>query len=196
MENDSITNEIRLEFLKRCYFGDKKNASDLDKAIERAYLDMCRTLTKSNECGENQRENAAKKLKEKIEELAKSKIDYNVWHKKTCKALVDEYTKEDSKYNLTYGQAQKWVNMSMKYLLVFGDATAMARLKELHAPIDQYVCDKVKESRLDYKQPFDKWSKINDYNDEYLPYQKIIKSIAKDEGKAPIIWEFRIWNGQ
>lgn len=51
------------------------------------------------------------------------KIDFDEWHKNLCEDLVDDYENafknafsEKCTNIFTYGNAQKWVNMTLKYL--------------------------------------------------------------------------------
>lgn len=76
------------------------------------------------------------------------------------------------KYQLTYGQAQKWVNMATKYLLVFAvifkDMDCQEKLdsipnffreadaiQKLHIPLDSFIMQQYKVNN------FGPWSKMN-----------------------------------
>lgn len=90
---------------------------------------------------------------------------------------------------LTLGHAQKWANMTMKYLCVFKDAQAIAMLPYLHAPLDSYIFQAAKDlPNLD--PSCHAWSKLSSYRD-YLYYQEVIRNTS---GKPALVWEFGAWN--
>ncbi len=86
---------------------------------------------------------------------------------------------------LALSHAQKWVNMTMKYLCVFKDEQAIAMLPYLHAPLDNYIFQAAKDL-LDLDPPCHAWSKLANYQD-YISYQTTIRERS---GKPALIWEF------
>lgn len=181
-----------LEFLKFSYFGNLKDP--IEVASNRAYRDMCRTI-KFNGLSEENRLKLRKKVKDdfktEIDNLT-SKIqgDFDKWHEQLCKKIIDEYKK--SKIQLSYGQAQKWVNMTIKYLYILEveGYTFDSIFEDLHIPIDNYVFDAV-EKELGIKRPADAWSKLD--KKEYLKYQEDIREELRKKNSSPLIWEFENW---
>ena len=181
-----------LEFLKFSYFGNLKDPREV--ASNRAYRDMCRTI-KFNGLSEENRLKLRKKVKNdfktEIDNLT-SKIqgDFDKWHEQLCKKIIDEYKK--SKIQLSYGQAQKWVNMTIKYLYILEveGYTFDSIFEDLHIPIDNYVFDAVKKE-LGIKRPADAWSKLD--KKEYLKYQEDIREELRKKNSSPLIWEFENW---
>ena len=181
-----------LEFLKFSYFGNLKDP--IEVASNRAYRDMCRTI-KFNGLSEENRLKLRKKVKDdfktEIDNLT-SKIqgDFDKWHEQLCKKIIDEYKK--SKIQLSYGQAQKWVNMIIKYLYILEveGYTFDSIFEDLHIPIDNYVFDAV-EKELGIKRPADAWSKLD--KKEYLKYQEDIREELRKKNSSPLIWEFENW---
>ena len=181
-----------LEFLKFSYFGNLKDP--IEVASNRAYRDMCRTI-KFNGLSEENRLKLRKKVKNdfktEIDNLT-SKIqgDFDKWHEQLCKKIIDEYKK--SKIQLSYGQAQKWVNMTIKYLYILEveGYTFDSIFEDLHIPIDNYVFDAVKKE-LGIKRPADAWSKLD--KKEYLKYQEDIREELRKKNSSPLIWEFENW---
>ena len=134
-----------------------------------------------------------------------NKEDYDEWHKKLCEELVDKYNddniyKKDKKGNkrpFTYGIAQKWINMTMKYLCVITSVMAeydnkfyedyndfLKKIeKDLHVPIDSYILECINENKTS-------WSKIEIPND-YSDLQDKIKNKSKNE--LPLDWEGPAW---
>lgn len=191
-EKNKIDDSDILEFLKFSYFGNLKDP--IEVASNRAYRDMCRTI-KFNGLSEENRLKLRKKVKDdfktEIDNLT-SKIqgDFDKWHEQLCKKIIDEYKK--SKIQLSYGQAQKWVNMTIKYLYILEveGYTFDSIFEDLHIPIDNYVFDAV-EKELGIKRPADAWSKLD--KKEYLKYQEDIREELRKKNSSPLIWEFENW---
>lgn len=123
-------------------------------------------------------------------------LQFDVWHKGTCDKLIKCW---NSAYRLNYGQAQKWVNMSLKYYCCAGDEACIKGVlnyqKCLHVPLDNYVftslaeaCDVTAGSKtlsewfLDLEMP--PWSKIDDYA-LYLRLQHGLRKVADANGVTP-----------
>ncbi|MBO4499732.1 MAG: hypothetical protein J5732_05710 [Bacteroidaceae bacterium] len=220
----SLSDKDIERFLLVCLFGSRYNTikTGRDKivlAIRRAYRDFSRTIIKDQIEPEKPEEvkndeyfdkrhgskgKAARKIvcaidKRYTKEYAKwnedlsvatkyDLNDYDKWHENLCKEIVKE--------RYTYGQAQKWVNMTMKYLLVIKYEPVEAIIEKLHIPLDSIIIKKA----LDSKHPLVKvetlgdgfsWSRISDYN-RYMKIQKDFKSNLNNE--IPILWEFDTWN--
>lgn len=107
-------------FVLQCYFGDM--ADPVNAAIDRAYVDMA-SHTLKGFAEEEYRQKwkcrycASETIKKAVQKTEEMRQNYNSWHNKLCNKLQSIYV-EKAKYQLTYGQAQKWVNMATKYLLV------------------------------------------------------------------------------
>lgn len=105
-----------------------------------------------------------------------------------------------SKGIFTYGNAQKWLNMALKYLWLLGDLPNDIKEERLHAPIDSYILQKlwnlneegVTCSADTFYYKGNSWSKISDYND-YFDLQKVIRDMAKQVGKTVIEQENEAW---
>lgn len=104
---------------------------------------------------------------------------------------MDTFNFHYTTVKFTYGHAQKWINMTLKYMLALGES----RIKGIymnchffHIPIDNLIQDEL----LDKIEKINcAWSKINNY-DIYLAYQKKFRKLCN--GKSPIAEEFRIFN--
>lgn len=199
-KNDSASFSILLNV---ALFGKEFNTGIDDNkkkelAVERAYRDFCRTIRKGekgiNEGIGDLTERKKKTAQTIIDELSKmelSKMDfdkYNEWHDKLCEQIIA------NKY--TYGQAQKWVNMAMKYLIVLGDADVIAKEKLLHIPLDSIIIDIALKNKLLTQKTLDdnhftSWSGITDKK-QYDAIQNEIRDNLKNQ--TPIIWEFQAWN--
>ena len=192
-----------LEFLKYSYFGNLKDP--IEAASNRAYRDMCRTLrfgvlpidTKATTIS-NLIEAVNVIFKEEIPIINEGSIanqeKFDKWHEQLCKNIKVLYNKKG--IDFTYGQAQKWVNMTIKYLymLEVEEYTFDSIFEYLHIPIDKYIFEVV-EKKLEIKRPVDAWSRWDKY-EEYLKYQKDIRErIEKDKNidVPPLLWEFKNW---
>ena len=105
-----------------------------------------------------------------------------------------------SKSIITNGNAQKWLNMALKYLWLLGALPIDIKEERLHAPIDSYILQKLWNLKSDgvtcsadtfyYKE--NSWSKISDY-DDYFNLQKVIRDMAEQGGKTVIEQENEAW---
>lgn len=158
---------------------------------ERAYRDMCRTLRLDGVDSIKLRDAVDIKLEEEIcaalfPGFADQK-QYDTWHRRVCEEIKKYYI--DNGVDMTIGQAQKWLNMTMKYLFV-ADVPGIADVFYLcHVPIDSYIIDAA-EKQLQLKRPTTPWSKITDY-DVYADYQREIR--VRLGNTAPMEWEFKTW---
>jgi hypothetical protein len=177
------------EFLKHALFGAWD--SIYIAASERAYRDMCRTLRLTDVDGKKLRDEIARKLEEETRTLLEKGVanqkQFDLWHLRVCKMIQEHYAVNG--VELTVGQAQKWVNMMLKYLFV-ADAPGSADMFYFcHVPIDSYIIAAA-EQQLKLKRPAMPWSKITEY-DSYLAYQKELR--IRLGNTAPLEWEFKTW---
>lgn len=216
-----MTTENAINFLLFSYFGitleDKENAI-IKAAIDRADRDaFSRVFSLSNENNKYfLRKEVSKEIKNKIEELLdNNSCDYLKWHTEICSDIVKSYSdaaeKEDKKF--TYGIAQKWINMTMKYLCVIKSVFAQYNqsvlneltddlMNQMHVPIDGYILECIKEDNA-FQTNIKSWSKWtvdkndewNKYSDEYHELQKNIrdKYKDKDESNTLLDWEGSEW---
>lgn len=182
------------DFFIRTYFGAYEDY--IDACIQRAYLDFNRTLhgmAKLDLKGELF-EKSKINLRFKIDKLKDQKLDqnlFNSWHYETCCELKKIYA--NYSYPFYIGQAQKWVNMTLKYMFALREERVtgfMETYQYCHIHIDNIMLDKFKA----YKIPtfFNcKWSRIDDYFNEYLPFQEWIRSTF--DNYNPLELEFLLW---
>ena len=128
--------------------------------------------------------NARSFIKESINKIIKSNIttqeQFDKLHQEVCENLIEKF--EDQYF--TIGQAQKWINMTFKYLhlLEYKDITNIYEF--CHIPIDSYMLN------ITNYQMSKPWSKLNDY-DEYLQYQEWFRDKYKND--IPLDVEFYLW---
>ena len=151
---------------------------------------------------------------------------FDEWHKDLCEKLVKKSKKAKPKAyeeplfekKFTFGHAQKWVNMTLKYMLIMNvpDWEMDKLVSYLHVPIDSYILEgaykkfpeelgkfierkgnKNFEWRVRGKDQDDNagswvWSQIPTY-DCYKGFQDAIREVLPQEEKPPIVWENSVW---
>lgn len=200
-EVDLVLDEIRetkvdkdiLDFLKAIYFGDITDP--LKAASSRAYRDMNRTI-RFHGLSDATRLELRKKvnlvLSKELSNLNSNYITssklFDDWHHCICDEIKALYLEKGIK--LTYGQAQKWLNMTIKYLYILEVYSFDKVFEYLHIPLDNYVFDIARDT-LGIIRPKTVWSSWDDYEGQYLLYQEQIRE--KITEGTPLRWEFRYW---
>ncbi len=185
--------EDTLNFLKVVYFGDISDP--MKAASNRAYRDFNRTIRFGNMPQyqrDSLRDATTEYLRVEIVALVKrgvsSQSDYDMWHYDVCDKIRSRYRNEGIEFY--YGQAQKWINMTMKYLYVIGEYTFDGIFQYLHIPVDNYIFT-IAEKELGIPQPKIRWSRWDNYNRQYMAYQTALRQ--KICGYEPLRWEFKFW---
>lgn len=87
-----------------------------------------------------------------IEEIYNVKVNrstqesFDKWYKKTCGKIIGCYDGVNSNKSIfTYGNAQKWLNMALKYLWLLGALLNDIKENRLHTPIDSYILQEAVE---------------------------------------------------
>ena len=211
-----------ISFMMFAYFGiaNADNSLDVIKAsINRAYRDAANHVLRfiNEDDKKSGKEKAEKKINAAINQLQKCQVNYDEWHKKLCEGLIAIFKGYEYKpgYDFTYGIAQKWVNMTIKYLYIIyflyqacGYEDKVFQLEygqmmfkyvpDFHVPIDRAI---IKAAKTDFNisPNFTSWCKIDNYED-YYNFEKAIKehnSFDHDTWSAirysPIDWECPAW---
>lgn len=160
-----------IDYVLFCYFG--SHGDDVDAVINRAYVDMASHTLKSFEEAEKRWEcrwNASKEIKAALNNISDF---YDEWHESICNAIISKYPENI----LSYGQAQKWINMTVKYIYVLKQLGKLngqyeyisdEHVSEFHAPIDSYILTNI------LKDNETVWSKMNHL--QYLNIREKLKS--------------------
>jgi hypothetical protein len=181
------------DFVALCYFG--REGDWLDRCIRRAYLDMNRTLHGMSTFGGDHPE-----WKTTIVQVVRSRLmilarkpdwtmaSFDAWHRETVEEM--QRLSEDHGFHLSVGQCQKWINMTIKYIVALGerrvpgfsgvydvahvalDSIVLARLEGLHMPPLGYA-----------------WSKLDDYS-LYMTCQTWVREHCQG---IPLETEYRLW---
>ncbi len=192
MNEEVLIEPIVLDFLKALYFGDFNNP--YQAASKRAYRDMNRTIRFGGVQG-SKRENLRSTIDQFLEEACKQVLQtpqdqdrFDQWHRLISTQICEVYRKENVK--LSPGQAQKWINMTLKYLYVLDSSLVAPLLPYLHVPLDNYIFDAC-YSEFGIAHPNTPWSRWETY-DEYMNFQlQIRRHVPK--GVPPLRWELFLW---
>lgn len=184
------------DYLVQLYFG---GISDpLTTCLDRAYRDFNRTMHGLRQIdGKSSLHKRARNLVwtevDKLRSTQKiyHQDDFDYWHQNTCLGLAGLYA--ECKHYMFAGQAQKWINMTIKYIFTLGDkrSPGFNHIYHLaHIPIDNIIIRKLRR----YKAPklTKRWSRLDDYQ-EYLAFQKWIRTNFETN---PLDTEFLLWLGK
>ena len=178
---------------------DKKLTKDTElevyiKAIYLGYLDACRTFN-----GQSKVKKDHKEIKVLAEEIKKY-IDEDgsgFFFDDYCKKLTD-------KYNMTFGQAQKIVNMAFKYLYCLAEDSIKDKFNCCHMPLDGIMLEWISENCEDVERSkIGKWSKLekgseNEKEDKnglytYAFYKNVICEYCENFKIYPLQLDFENW---
>lgn len=152
----------------------------------------------------------------------KSQVDYSIWHNKIClylKEQFNEVTLVDGTPVFTYGNAQKWINMTMKYLYILSEVyhkfnsdcefdKYFGRIqnlyKDLQVPVDSYIIESLwNDAEIDLPIATKKNFREEEYKDhrakswskwDESEYEKFRDSFRKNKDDiTPIDWEHKAW---
>lgn len=199
MNNNITLNKQANEFLLYSYFG----IVDYDtpetiirKCVKRAYLDLNRTLTMKKDKPEQSFMNEYVNLLSnalQTEGTVSDKRDAAYQLFKSQEKEMKDYLKMETlaqnskKRNdrcFYYGQAQKWINMSLKYMWLLGlvqedDVNG----DYLEAPIDNFIFNAAAFDNKEMKYPIDidnptgsENKKYHALNENTMPWSKLDKS--------------------
>lgn len=147
---------------------------NFEGAAHKAYADMARRTLRIKENSKERialKKSATEILRQAVEKLKNDPSDFPKWHEKSCNALIACYGGQ-----LSYGQAQKWLNMLLKYLYVYdvkGYETLFSSregIAALDMPVDSKVIDALRR-KYAVKPPTAGWS-VWDRN-TYRAYQPL-----------------------
>jgi len=184
------------KYLLRVYFG--STTDPLSGCINRAYRDFNRTLHGFAELakGKGLYDQGSAVVRSFLSGLVSSpgacsdQPTFDAQHRTACVQLCDSYS-TGGFADFRVGQAQKWLNMALKYVFVFGGhhLPGYTRVFELaHIPLDNIILERLRS----YGVPrlTTAWSRITSY-DEYMGIQNWVRSTFL--GSSPLAVEFQLW---
>lgn len=167
--------------------------------VNRSYRDLNRTI---HGLAKKQSKEKYQKVSEVLisvsNELINKDFDnqsiFDAFHKLKCQELIKSFKANYQTIDFTIGQAQKWINMYLKYLFALGDNRVPGISKNyifFHIPLDNIIQDILLDKAQIERIPV-AWSRINNY-DTYINYQRAIRSSYTN--KIPLDVEFKLFNG-
>lgn len=213
-----ISDSFKYEQLFFFVFGISIKESDDKKkciCVEKAYRDFCRTIKYQKDADVEKKASFKEKTTKLIINLINNypviddheELSFDDWHRKAIEGIIElsekfSYLFRGSEF-ITVGQAQKWLNMSIKYMRMMDVLNERMEPEFIHVPIDNYIIDAVKKQEkiaeqfnvegLGIKPTFsESWSRIDNY-DEYSDYQQKIREELKIKHCLPIDWESEVW---
>lgn len=210
------------------YYTVKNRLEKEDKirsAVWLAYRDLCRTIrgfSKIEPALKSEiKTNCEKFMREQFEYLMSIKSCMNSenfysWHYYTTTNLkyvfnrnqaISLNIKTEIPFCFTYGQAQKLVNMFLKYMLLVDDRV-LSIIDYLHIPIDNVMLDGIENNFPSLGEIVGKcrpWSRLDNYEDYKMFQEKYREVVMSEEGvqyksdtilffENPITSEFYFWN--
>lgn len=192
MSTSVVIDKDAFDFLKSMCVGSIDDP--YEAASNRAYRDLNRTIRYQAlplETRELLRQKTTELLRTEITCMVKSvtaQNEFDAWHFNVCSQIRNFF--HEAGVEFYYGQAQKWLNMTIKYLYVIGEQTFGSVFSYLHIPIDNYIFDAAQKV-FDISKPAVAWSRWDDYQNQYMIYQMALRSHIT--GMDPLRWEFRYW---
>jgi hypothetical protein len=191
----SLTIEERTNFWLRVYLGTTYAQELKLAAVDRAYRDFNRTMHGFRDKRTPETYNTLRNLMLVIAEetfiTTFDQASFDVWHKSKCDLLIYEFYNV-IEFRISYGQAQKWINMTLKYMFAIGNEIINGidkNYKFFHIPLDNIIQDKLEFN--DISRIKGKWSRIENY-EIYFQYQKQVRETFNSQ--IPLEVEFRLFN--
>jgi hypothetical protein len=121
---------------------------------------------------------------------ARTQAEFDRWHHAACKELIAAFCGIGYQ-RFTIGQAQKWLNMTLKYIFVLGDRLGGYEnvYGYCHVPLDQFVMEAARPLGLPALPGTGAWSTLSDY-DVYMERQRWFRERFSE---PPLVVEFRLW---
>ncbi|PKD26645.1 hypothetical protein RB5AMG_02256 [Ruminococcus bromii] len=183
-----------------------KKSSEEDKDKANNFIESKNNLIK-NIC-----ENILPPIETKEGEISFKNSDFDDWHKAKCREIINFMNNSIDKSNtkilkkeekFTIGQAQKWVNMTLKYLWLLNALPTGVKPEYLHVPIDSYIIEIAYDNKNKFEnalglleeKPKKSWSMLSDY-EKYFEIQEAIREAIKTNTTnetIPIKWESLAW---
>ncbi|SFC31104.1 hypothetical protein [Butyrivibrio sp. YAB3001] len=202
-------NNTAIDFLTYSYLGVTHDQCDwemlLANSIDRACKDATNQGAYNTRVKEYMRKKSAEQKAESKNELqdifrelfSDKKMVYDEWHKKACSRLLEGF----KGLPFEYGNAQKWVNMTSKYLYIAYSLDLLKGhekdvlekyMRDFHVPIDSYILEGLKYTDIDCQIESSTWSRWKDSGKYYELQDVLRKRFTRNEGTV-LVWENKLW---
>ena len=195
------------DFLFQAYFG--RDGDVIDRIISRAYRDMNRRLPLGKRNQPEKKKiygDATELVKSCLHRLLERKVPadertlasaFDQWHSDACNQLRRYYNQPEMGVACTYGHAQKWINMTLKYFWYFPEADLPPELTPwfpvAHIPVDKLILNAVVAKGVVARPPCRIWSGWNSEK-EYQDFQTNIRNHAASKSTIPLMLESQWWS--
>lgn len=176
-------------------------------AVEEGYLDLCRTchgiedsFNRGNTTGERYccvRRAVFERLADRIARAfsGAAAADFDARHRELCQSFMDDMA-QMLHYRVTFGHAQKIVNMAFKYLYCCRGAEKYEDtvFSHCHMPLDSYTIADYREY-ITKEDDIPGWSKFDTPTDRRL-YEKMqanVREYSKKRDRTALCTEFIWW---
>lgn len=201
--------ELRHKNLVAFYFGTQvalypTSLAAIESISHRAYRDLSRTLhgigshpEKDVLLGDTHA--SLHRLLADLEKIM-TQEEFDALHHSWCKNRIEFFNQhphpDRKSFTLTYGQAQKWINMALKYLAVIEHSAVKSIYRYLHIPIDSIVYkEAARPDGLAVPRPPGSiaWSRLD--RNQYESYQRELfdTTARKHPDFSPLDWEAEAW---
>lgn len=208
---NKIVQEFKSDEFKQKY-RNKEMLLDNDEylkyaVIVKAYKDMqLRTVRKTNTNAQLDTSAKEEVLKWLVGEINRcfhnkdyeNKAEFDKWHNSICEKFVADFNNRVLKDNyrpISYGKAQKILNMSFKYLRCFDDANLhLSLFRNCHMPIDSLVINWYNDNNVGGDNKINCfWSNFNESC--YSNIQNNIRQFCENgkENLSPLEMDFYVW---
>ena len=225
-----VLSQEAVSFFMHSYFGialdelesDNKEAV-ITKCAQRAYLDLSRTLEftekytdKMSVCEKRRiqgdhnrfRDEICNVVTEQIQKhlLTSDKTNFDLNHKNACKEITctarksPVLNKNENGEKFYHGQAQKWLNMTMKYMWLTGlwkDEFAKL-MPVIHIPVDSFIIEAIWHEKFDEdsngwinQDSVKKLSVVLPCKNERVKNEKRRYKYASEKVKAWSQWDYK-----
>ena len=204
--------QLRRRSLVAFYFGadvtaDLTSSEAIRTVSKRAYRDLSRTLhgIGSHPDKTTLLEDTHTSLHNFVNglETVTTQDEFDARHHAWCQDRVEVFkdhphSHEGKEFAFAYGQAQKWVNMTCKYLAVLDHPAVADVYPYLHVPIDSIVYEEAEHPTAGIGVPCPpggvSWSRLNP--ERYRDYQRRLRDSIADSSDGtltPLDWEAQAW---
>lgn len=145
-------------------------------------------------------------IREKVRDTVKKYIDAIFDGKikpDSCLNTILEVMNKAGNDEFTFGNAQKLVNMTAKYMYIatYRNEALVRKFECCHCPVDGVILSKAKNNGdIEYEGKTSGWSKMIYENeripDEYVQFQKAIRDYTKRNGKIPLDYDYEEYTFQ
>ncbi len=205
MNYTKLSKEDAVRFYARLALNTSKYDNIPEVCISRAYLTTSRVLHGMGVYTDTQKivikNRAAAIILHFVNNISfreMEEAEFDNAHAEVCGLLLEYYGQLNPAVHFTIGTAQKWINMTLKHMIMFhlieinewrATLQFLNNYKHFHIPIDSYIKDN-ENIRGIYLEKFDDiaWSNI----DDYAAYIELQNQLRTEYG--PLLdFEFDVW---